>query len=183
MNHREELRALVELAQSSNLGRAAELLGVSQSTLSECITRLERHYGAPLFERNRRGSRTTPYGQVIVSAAGRALRIMEEAYREIGLIKGSASGRLAIGVEPGLSDPFLTEAIARTLRRFPKLHYRVRTFDSTTLAHEVLEKHLDFYLGLSPDGPAGGLTLTEIGVVHAVPFVRRGHPLAGVGTL
>ncbi len=178
MDHREELKVLVELDRTGNMRRAAEALGISQSTLSECVNRLEIAYGAPLFERDRRGSRATVYGQVAVEAARRALQTIGEARREIELIKGSASGRLAIGAEPGAIEPFLTEAIARNLPRFPRLRYRVQALDSNALAQEVRDKRIDFFLGVRPDGPAGGLDLVEFGYLRSAPFVRRGHPLA-----
>ncbi len=184
MNHREELEALVELARVGNMRRAAEALGMSQSTLSECITRLETDYGAALFERDRRGSRATVYGHVAVQAAEQALRLMGEARREIELIKGSASGRLVIGAEPGLIEPFLTRAIARSLQRFPHLRYRLQALDSSTLVHEVREKRIDFFLGVPPDEPTGGLRLADMGVLYSAPFVRSDHPLtAHVGPL
>lgn len=178
MNHRDELEALVELARIGNMRQSADALGISQSTLSDCITRLETAYGALLFERDRRGSRPTVYGKVVVSAAEQALRVIGEAQREIGLIKGSESGRLAVGAEPGLIEPFLTDAIVRGLARYPNLSYRLQALDSSTLVHEVREKHIDFMLGVTPDGPTGGLTMDAVGEVAAVPFVRRDHPLA-----
>jgi DNA-binding transcriptional LysR family regulator len=181
MDHRDELEVLVELARAGNMRRAAAALSISQSTLSDAVTRLETAYGAALFERDRRGSHPTVYGQVVVTAATRALSIMDEAQREIGLIKGSASGRLVIGAEPGLIEPFLVPAIARGLRRYPKIRFRLHAVDSTTLVHEVREKRIDFFFGISPDGSTTGLSLRELGIAHVVPFVRPDHPLAGYG--
>jgi len=178
MNHREELEALVQLANSGNMRQAADALGVSQSTLSDCITRLEAAYGAALFERDRRGSRPTVYGRVVVDAARQALRVLGEAAREIGLIRGSETGRLAIGAEPGFIEPFLTDAIVRGLARYPNLRYRLQANDSSTLAQEVRDKRIEFFLGVTPDVPTGGLAITPLGELSAVPFVRRGHPLA-----
>ena len=179
MNHREELEALTELAFVGNMRRAAEALGISQSTLSDVISRLDVAYGATLFERDRRGSHPTVYGKVVVDAAARALRLMDEAHREIGLIKGSASGRLAIGAEAGLIEPYLTSAIARGLKRYPSLRFRLQAVDSSTLVQELREKRIDFFFGVRPDVPTAGLELREIGIVGAVPFVRPGHPLVG----
>ena len=181
MNHREELEALTELAFVGNMRRAAETLGISQSTLSDTITRLEAAYGALLFERDRRGSHPTVYGKVVVNAAAQALHLMDEAHREIGLIKGSASGRLAIGAEAGLIEPYLTSAIARALQRYPNLRFRLQAVDSSTLVHELRERRIEFFFGIRPDVPTAGLLLREIGTVHAAPFVRIGHPLAGPG--
>ena len=181
MNHREELEALTELAYVGNMRRAAEALGISQSTLSDVVTRMEAAYGAPLFERDRRGSHVTVYGKVVIEAAAQALRLMDEAHREIGLIKGSASGRLAIGAEAGLIEPYLTEAIASGMLRYPSLRFRVQAQDSSTLAQELREKRIDFFFGVRPDVPTAGLQLREIGLIHALPFVRPAHPLARGG--
>ena len=181
MNHRDELEALTELAYAGNMRRAAEVLGISQSTLSDVITRLETAYGASLFERDRRGSHPTVYGRVVIDAAAQALRLLDEAHREIGLIKGSATGRLAIGAEAGLIEPYLTEAIASGLRRYPGLRFRLQAQDSSSLAQELREKRIDFFFGVRPDVSTAGLQLREIGMIHALPFVRPGHPLAGSG--
>ena len=178
MNHREELEVLTELAYAGNMRRAADALGISQSTLSDVITRLEAAYGAPLFERDRRGSHPTVYGRVVIDAAAQALRLLDEAHREIGLIKGSAIGRLAIGAEAGLIEPYLTESIASGLRRYPSLRFRVQALDSGSLAQELRDKRIDFFFGVRPDVPTAGLQLREIGMIHALPFVRPGHPLA-----
>lgn len=177
MNHRDELAALTELALTGNMRRAAETLGMSQSTLSDVIARLETAYGAPLFERDRRGSHPTVYGRVVVDAAMQALRLMDEAYREISLIRGSARGRLAIGAEAGIIEPYLTEAIARGIERYPELRFRLQAQASEALVTELREKRIDFFLGVQPDIPTAGVTLRELGLIHAVPFVRPGHPL------
>jgi DNA-binding transcriptional LysR family regulator len=160
------------------MGKAAAALSISQSTLSDTLNRLESAYGVGLFERDRRGSRPTVYGEVVVAAAARALRTMDEAHREIGLIRGSDSGRLAIGAEPGLVEPFLALAITQSLKRHPNLRFRVRALDSSTLAEQVRGKRLDLFFGVRPDASTRGLKLREIGVVDIVPFVRPGHPLA-----
>lgn len=178
MDHRTQLEVLVELANVGNMGRAAAALGVSQSTLSDTIARLESSYGAPLFERDRRGTRPTVYGEVVVAAATRALSLMDQAQREIGLMQGSASGRLVIGAEASLIESYLSPAIARGLRRYPKLRFRLHSIDSTSLVHEVREKRIDFFFGIRPDGSTMGLELREIGHMHVAPFVRMGHPLA-----
>lgn len=179
MDHQAELETLVELARAGNMRRAADTLGISQSTLSEVLTRIEAAYGAPLFERDRRGSRPTVYGQVVVEAASRALDALRQARREIGLIKGAERGRLAIGAEPGFVEPFLAPAIARRLARNPGLRYRVQATDSSSLVQDLREKRIDFFFGVQPDIATRGVALREIGTAQAVPFVRADHPLAG----
>ncbi len=181
MDHREELEALVETARIGNMRRAAERLGLSQSTLSEAITRLEGSYGARLFSRDRRGTRPTAYGEVVVEAAERALRMLVAARREVGLIKGAESGRLAVGGEPALIGAYLADAIARSLNRFPKLRFRLHPADAAGAIEELRERQVDIVFGLRPDGPTEGMTLREVGTAHVVPFARAGHALSAAG--
>ena len=107
MGHRDELRALVELGRAGNMRDAADAVGIRQSTLCDIINRLEHSYGALLFERDRRGSRPTAYGAIVVTAAEEALRVLTLAQREVALVRGSAAGRIAIGVEASLLEPYL----------------------------------------------------------------------------
>jgi DNA-binding transcriptional LysR family regulator len=182
VDHREELEVLVETARAGNMRRAAERLGLPQSTLSEVISRLETSYGAPLFLRDRRGTRPTAYGEVVTEAAERALRVLVAARREVGLIKGAECGRLAIGGEPALIGAYLATAIARGLNRFPKLRFRLHPADASGAIRELRERQVDLVFGLPPDGATEGLSVREVGDAHVIPFCRPDHPLAGAGS-
>src|SRR5919205_265337 len=61
----QQLRYFLAVAQTRHFTQAAELLGVSQPTLSKQIHTLERSLGGPLFDRIR--------GAVALTAAGEAL--------------------------------------------------------------------------------------------------------------
>ena len=57
-----ELRYMVAVAQTHHFGRAAERFGVSQSTLSMAVRKLEEELGVLLFERSKSGIRITQMG-------------------------------------------------------------------------------------------------------------------------
>ena len=54
------LRTFVEVARSASVGRAAELMHVSQPAVSKTLAELESVLGARLMERNRSGVALTP---------------------------------------------------------------------------------------------------------------------------
>jgi DNA-binding transcriptional LysR family regulator len=68
-----ELRAFLILADELHFGRAASILGVAQSSLSELIRRLESKVGAVLLERTSRRVSLTPAGFRMVGPARRVL--------------------------------------------------------------------------------------------------------------
>ncbi|MFC9294535.1 LysR family transcriptional regulator [Streptomyces sp. NPDC057011] len=62
MLERLETEAFLTLAEELHFGRTAERLHVSTGRVSQTIKKLERHIGAPLFERNNRTVRLTALG-------------------------------------------------------------------------------------------------------------------------
>ncbi|MFJ4592295.1 LysR substrate-binding domain-containing protein [Kitasatospora sp. NPDC088861] len=63
------LRVLCAIADTGSVGRAAVLLGASQPATSTQLRRIERHLGAPLFERTAVGVAPTCFGVEVVAAA------------------------------------------------------------------------------------------------------------------
>ena len=68
-----ELRAFLILADELHFGRAAAVLGVAQSSLSELIRRLEAKVDAVLLDRTSRRVSLTPEGSRILAPARRVL--------------------------------------------------------------------------------------------------------------
>ena len=63
---RSQLLYVVEVAKQSNITRAAEVLHLSQPSLSNQILALERELGVSLFERTRKGVSVTEAGESFV---------------------------------------------------------------------------------------------------------------------
>ncbi|MBT2545743.1 LysR family transcriptional regulator [Streptomyces sp. ISL-44] len=62
MLERLELEAFLTLAEELHFGRTAQRLHVTTGRISQTIKKLERHIGAPLFERTNRSVRLTALG-------------------------------------------------------------------------------------------------------------------------
>lgn len=60
--HLNQLRLVDALARNSNLGEAAEEIGLTQSAASHALARLREELQDPLFVRTSEGMRPTPYG-------------------------------------------------------------------------------------------------------------------------
>ncbi len=179
MDHRSELRTLVELARTGNARRTAEVLGVSQSTVSEALGRMEREYRTRLFHRDRRGSRPTLAGAVVVGAAQQALDILDNAWREVGLLEGLESGALAIGNHPFLASTHVVPAVGAVVRERGQFHCRLVTGSPSELVAGLREHRLELFVGLVPDEPHHDLVLEVIGTYAPVAFVRADHPMLG----
>jgi LysR family transcriptional regulator, glycine cleavage system transcriptional activator len=68
------LRAFAVAARTSNLTSAAEELGVTHGAISKQVNALERWLGQQVFAREGRGLVLTPYGQILASKLGQAMK-------------------------------------------------------------------------------------------------------------
>ncbi|GAA5504508.1 putative hydrogen peroxide-inducible genes activator [Deinococcus xinjiangensis] len=89
-----QLRALIAVAEAGGFGEAAAELGVSQSSLSEAVGKLEDLLSRPLLRRTPSGTTPTPAGERVlgharaaVQAAGDVLLAAQESDSLSGTLK------------------------------------------------------------------------------------------------
>ena len=90
------LEYVLETAKQKSITRAAEVLYISQSALSQYIQRLEQDVGAPLFVRNRGEMTLTAAGELYIEAAQSVISIREQLYANIAALRDA--GRIRLGV-------------------------------------------------------------------------------------
>lgn len=72
------LEFFITLAKTEHMAKAAELLDISQPSLSYAINSLEEELGAPLFERDGRNIKLTNYGKIYLKYAQSSLNILKK---------------------------------------------------------------------------------------------------------
>ena len=98
-----QLRAFVALCDHQHFGEAAGALGVSQPSLSQAITALEKRVGGELVERTTRRVLITSLGETLLPYAREAV-LAAEAFTEAVASQGAAlSGMLRLGLIPTLA--------------------------------------------------------------------------------
>lgn len=98
------LKEFVVLAKTSNFMEAADLLYISQSTLSKHIKHIETELGVPLFDRTTRKVGISRYGQLLLPYA---LQIVELQEKYHFLLQGSLEtdrNMLTVGSIPALAQ-------------------------------------------------------------------------------
>ncbi|MFK7986422.1 MAG: LysR family transcriptional regulator [Sandaracinaceae bacterium] len=115
----EDLRALVAIAQQGSLSAAARQLGVSLSTVSRQLQRLERTTGLAIADRSTRRVVLTSEGETLV---GRARPILDalDALSEFARAEQGASGCVRV-VAPTLLASHVFSSLGRLLDAHPAL--------------------------------------------------------------
>ncbi|MGW1889567.1 LysR substrate-binding domain-containing protein [Streptomyces sp. NPDC002004] len=110
------------VARTEHVTRAAQEMGVPQSTLSRALVRLERDLGVDLFARRGRTVSLTPAGRTFLASVERALGEVERAAEAVRADADPASGKVAFGFLHTMGS----ETVPELIRAFRADHPRIR---------------------------------------------------------
>ncbi|PTW61555.1 LysR family transcriptional regulator [Breoghania corrubedonensis] len=119
MDHLDALRLFVRVVERGSFTAAAADLGLSRSTATEAVRRLETRLGARLLERTTRHVSSTPDGHAFYARCVAILADMEDA--EAVLRDADPRGRLRIDASPLLTRTFLLPRLPAFTLRYPRL--------------------------------------------------------------
>ncbi|GFE76999.1 LysR family transcriptional regulator [Novosphingobium sp. TCA1] len=129
------LRSFVAIVDTGHFTRAAERLGMTQSTISQQLGRLEESAGHPLIDRAARPVRPTAMGERLLGHARRILQLDAEAQ---SLLKDPA-GTAAISI--GVPEDLATRSMAQGLARFAASNSRIRLDVVTGLSRDLASRY------------------------------------------
>jgi DNA-binding transcriptional LysR family regulator len=134
-----QLRALLTIADTGSVTRAAELLHLVQPAVSRQLRLLEEDVGTPLFERGRNRMELTESGRILVEYARRALHNLERARAEIAPSTGEVAGKVTVGLVPSLVNLLASPLMAAVSARYPGIKLRLSTGGYSDLMQDRVE--------------------------------------------
>ncbi|MEV6923901.1 LysR family transcriptional regulator [Dactylosporangium sp. NPDC051485] len=146
------LKTLVTIAECGGFHRAAAVLRVSQSTVSQHVRLLERRLKEPLVERAGRGVRFTLQGEALLVEARRILAVHDESLRRLEV---AAERVILVGCTEHAADQMLPQLLDVMRHGFPGRTVRFRIDRSTQLTQVVARGALDLAVVLAGPEPAG----------------------------
>lgn len=148
------LRTFAVVAETLSFTAAGDMLGRTQSAISQQIRRLEDAVGKELLARTSRSVRLTAAGELLLAHAHRAIALNDEAMRR--LTAPPIAGHLRLGV----SEDFVPLHLSRLLAHFTKAHPLVKlelmTGFSTMLVNALREGQLDLVIAKRDAQPQEG---------------------------
>ena len=154
-----QLEYIVAVADTGRVGAAADILNVSQPSLSAQLVEVEADLGVPLFMRGRSGAKITPEGEDIVRRARLILRDHEDL-RASAKGGGIFQGRLRLGVLPSIGPYLLPEVVRRLHKEHPSFRLVVREESTRDLDEGLRSGRLDMIISTPEDHP--GTRHTEL---------------------
>jgi DNA-binding transcriptional LysR family regulator len=122
------LRYLLEAADSGSFSAAARVFGVPPSLVSRKIARLEQEVGARLFQRTTRSLTLTDAGQTFLGHARTAMQSLLQAQELLEAREGTPTGRVRLSAPAGMADA-LWPVVSKFLNQHPGVRIEMELAD------------------------------------------------------
>lgn len=169
-----QLRAFHAVATEGSFTKAAQLLNVTQPTLSGQVRALEERFGVRLFDRRRRRIEVTDIGRNLLDITFRMFSLELEAVQVLSAAHALKRGHLRIGADaPYHSVPFLSAFH----RRYPDLRLSMTMGNTKSLLDDLLDQRCDVAIAanVKSDSRIFALPFRQD---QFIAFVDRAHPWA-----
>lgn len=125
-----ELTAFVAVADQGNFSKAATILGLSTSTLSQTIRSLEERLGVRLFNRTTRSVALTEAGDRLLGQVHPALDELGKAVESVNVFRDSPTGVLRLSVASLAVGLVVDPMLARFRAAYPDITLDIMVDDS-----------------------------------------------------
>ena len=177
MDSTEGMRVFTRVVRAGSLSAAGRALGMSAASVSRKISALENSTGARLLNRTSRKIALTQIGEMYYEKACLILDQMDALSDALSAHQGTPSGLLTVHTRVSIASEFLTDALPRFLKLYPKIRLRLWL---TEEPRDVLDSKVDVSIRIGvPDEPALMMRRLSPGterVLFASPGYLRDHP-------
>ena len=148
-----ELRVLhyfLAVAREENFTKAANMLHVTQPTLSRQIADLEQELGVKLFVRSNHNIILTEDGMILKRRAQEILSLADKTKRDFLQKDEALSGTISIGSGEFRSTEYLAKIIAEFRRKYPNVNYEISSGNANNIRDYIERGFLDIGLMSEP---------------------------------
>ena len=119
------LRYFLAAAQEENITRAADILHITQPTLSRQIMDLERELGTTLMKRGKNGLTLTDDGIFFRQRAEEIVELADRLEQSFVERNGEVSGIVSIGATESVGSRLLARFITKFSEKYPRIQYHL----------------------------------------------------------
>jgi LysR family nitrogen assimilation transcriptional regulator len=145
-----QLRSFVMVAEIGSYVKAADILNISQPTLSRQVRMLELELRASLFYRHGRGVHLTERGKKFIEYARSVIHMMDEAIVSIRNTDAVYTGQLIVGLTPTIGRITIPNLAPILKEKFPLASIWLTEGLSGALHEKVLLGQVDLAVVYSP---------------------------------
>jgi DNA-binding transcriptional LysR family regulator len=171
------LRVFAAIVDAGGHTRAARSLRVSQSTVSETLSSLERTLGTELFRKGGKGVTLSRSGETLLPYARRILALTGELADELAAVTTEVKATLVVSAVESISTYVLPPRLAALREKWPKVRLEVATRLCVDIRESVASGESD--LGLVLELDSGQNDDSVLGAGRLAILCAPSHALAG----
>ncbi|MFC7447795.1 LysR family transcriptional regulator [Rhodococcus daqingensis] len=173
-----DLKWFVVLAEEGQVTAAADLLRLSQPTLSRRLARLERQLGVELFDRHGRRLRLNHHGRLMFEHASRALTELATAEDHIATVTSPTNGTVRLDFLHSFGTWLIPDLIRDFRAAAPRIRFALHQDAAGLLGERIRSGHADLAV-VSPRPDSVELRWLLLSHQRLALAVPAGHRLAG----
>lgn len=176
----QQLRILKAVASEKSFTRAAEILYVSQPSLSKQIKILENRLGIVLLNRENSTISLTEAGRVFLQYSERILALCEESCRALNDVKNGDRGNLTVGASQTIGTYLMPRVLALFAQNYPQISINVQVDSTRVIAKNVANREIDIAVvgGDVPEELKKNLDIENFVEDELILIVPKSHPFA-----
>lgn len=138
------LRYFLAVAREENMTKAAEILHVTQPTLSRTLRALEDELGKKLFTRHSFSISLTEEGLLLRDRAEDLITMADKIEKEFLSLDDITGGELFLGLAESYQIRYLAKDILKLKTVYPGLNYHITSGDTEQVTEKLDKGLLDF---------------------------------------
>mgnify|MGYP000157151643 FL=1 len=155
-------RILYELHKTSNLTKTANLLFMTQPTLTKRLKQMETEWGCTIVDRTPKGLTFTAEGNFLAAQAEKYLELFHDTKEELKKLQDAALTEIVIGASYTYSKYSLADVLVPYQIAHPNIKFRIVNDSSDALYRQVLDGSVDVgFLRGDYEGPVNRTLLGE----------------------
>lgn len=176
----QQLRILKAVATEKNFTKAAELLHLSQPSLSKQLKTLEQSLDVVLINRENTKISLTENGKVFLQYSERILALCEESCRALIDLKNGERGNLIVGASQTIGIYLLPRVLALFAKNYPQINLKVQVNSTRVIAKNVWNREIDLAIvgGEIPNDLKKNLIVENFVEDEFSLIVSKSHPFA-----
>ena len=146
----QHVRHFLAAAETGNLTRAAEALGIAQPALSQSLKRMEDKLGVRLINRSRRGITLNPVGQAILEDLRAGIGLLDEAEARAQQISLGLAGTVTVGFVASAIYEVLPRALKNFKQQLPDVRVVLKEMGNTQQVSALERGEIDIGILYTP---------------------------------
>ncbi|MHA0856914.1 cidABC operon transcriptional activator CidR [Paenibacillus sp. CMAA1364] len=159
-----QLQYFMEVAHHKSFTKAAEVLYITQPTISKTIKNMEEEFDIVLFDRSNKKIALTDAGKIMYEQGRQIVKSFQNLSSELQDLQNLKKGHIRIGLPPMVGSSFFPEVIGQFHEQYPDVTIQIFEDGAKKVEVDVESGLLDIGVTVLP---------TNLDLFHSFTFVEE----------